>query len=345
MEVNVLSPTFLEIQDASHVGEARRRAMTVTQAVGFDEVQSGNVSIIVTELANNLLRHATGGYIVLQWITTEHGDQFEILSVDRGPGMTNVSRSLQDGYTTAGTPGNGLGAVRRLSGEFDIYSMPSQGTVVVSRVRGGNKTKRSPATFVRWGVYSRPKDGESVCGDAWRATASAVAATFMVCDGLGHGPIAAEAAAAVTTAYDRDSFAAPDQFLGTAHRHANGSRGAAVAMARLEASGEVHYAGVGNISGVLIAGETTKSMLSHNGIVGVRIRKPQSYDYSLPHNGLLIMFSDGLKSRWTFSEYPGLQTSHPSIIAAVLARDLSRHRDDVTVLVAKSQRITGNGHD
>ena len=317
--------------------------MTDSQSIGFGEVQSANVGIIATELANNLLRHATGGHLVLQWIGTECGDQFEILSVDRGPGMQNMSQCLQDGFTTVGTPGNGLGAVRRLSGEFDIYSVPSQGTVVVSRVWSG--ASRPNASFVHWGVYSRPKDGETVCGDAWRATAGPRSAAFMVCDGLGHGPVAAEAAAMVTGAFDQNPSASPDQFLEAAHRNASGSRGAAVAIAKLEPAGAVHFAGIGNISGILITGDSTKSMLSHNGIVGAKIRKPQTYDYFLPHNGLLIMFSDGLQSRWSFGQYPGLRTCHPSIIAAVLARDLSRGRDDLTVLVSKSVRVSRNSHD
>ena len=187
--------------------------------------------------------------------------------------------------------------------------------------------------------------GVFTCGDAWRATAGNLSASFMVCDGLGHGPIAAEAAAAVTAAYDQNLFAAPNEFLEAAHRNASGSRGAAVAIAKLEPAGAVHFAGIGNISGILISGDNTKSMLSHNGIVGAKIRRPQTYEYFLPHNGLLIMFSDGLQSRWSFAQYPGLQTSHPSIIAAVLARDLSRGRDDTTVLVAKSVGVTGNSHN
>jgi hypothetical protein len=194
---------------------------------------------------------------------------------------------------------------------------------------------KSNKSFVRWGVYIRPKDGETVCGDAWRAASDTNSASFMVCDGLGHGPVAAEAAAEVASAFDQNASFSPDQFLEAAHRHANGSRGAAAAIAKLEPSGMVHYAGIGNISGLLIDGDSAKSMLSHNGIVGVKIRRPQTNDYSLPPNGLLIMFSDGLQSRWSFAQYPGLQTCHPSIIAAVLGRDFSRGRDDLTVLVAK----------
>jgi hypothetical protein len=47
------------------------------------------------------------------------------------------------------------------------------------------------------------------------------------------------------------------------------------------------------------------------------------------------MHSDGLSSSWTLDKYPGLATFHPALIAAILYRDLSRHRDDSTVLVGK----------
>jgi hypothetical protein len=82
-------------------------------------------------------------------------------------------------------------------------------------------------------------------------------------------------------------------------------------------------------------------MVSHNGTVGVTVRKSQVFDYAMPPDGVLVMNSDGLQSRWTFEAYPGLQVCHPTTIAAVLARDFNRGRDDLTVLVAKSTFSSG----
>jgi len=71
----------------------------------------------------------------------------------------------------------------------------------------------------------------------------------------------------------------------------------------------------------------------------VRMRKPQTFEYALPQDGLLIMYSDGLLSRWSIEPYPGLRACHPSTIAAVLARDFSRGHDDLTVLVARIEDL------
>ena len=158
----------------------------------------------------------------------------------------------------------------------------------------------------------------------------------MVADGLGHGPGAAHAAAAISNTFDDERSLAPAQFLGAAHQRAKGTRGAAVAMAQLDLSTRrVEHAGIGNISGILVDGEIVKGMFSHNGTAGVLVRKMQAFEYIWPVGGLLVMHSDGLQSRWSLASYPGLQARHPAVIAAVLARDFSRGRDDLTVLVAK----------
>jgi serine phosphatase RsbU (regulator of sigma subunit) len=158
----------------------------------------------------------------------------------------------------------------------------------------------------------------------------------MVSDGLGHGPEASKAAESVAEAFDRDRSASPSQFLNAAHQKATGTRGAAVAIAQLEmSSGRFRYAGIGNISGILANRDELKGLPSQNGTVGMAVRKPQETEYAWPQGGLLIMHSDGIQTRWSFKDYPGLQCRHPSIVAGVLARDFKRDRDDRTVLVAK----------
>jgi len=55
----------------------------------------------------------------------------------------------------------------------------------------------------------------------------------------------------------------------------------------------------------------------------------------------LIMYSDGLQSRWNLQDYPGLVHRHPAVIASVLHRDFCRGRDDVTVLVVALEAAHG----
>ncbi len=114
----------LKVEDSSQTGEARRLTMPLCRALGFSEHDSGKVSLIVTELATNLAKHSSGGELIVRSLTFDDVNGVEILSLDRGLGMVNTQRSLQDGFSSSGSPGTGLGAVRRLSSAFDLYSQP-----------------------------------------------------------------------------------------------------------------------------------------------------------------------------------------------------------------------------
>jgi anti-sigma regulatory factor (Ser/Thr protein kinase) len=330
-------PLLLEVCDESHVGSSRRQAVALAQAAGMDETTAGTVAIVVTELARNLVRFATGGMLAVQWISVQEGEGVEVLSIDSGPGMASVADCMRDGFSTNGTPGTGLGAVRRLSGEFDIHSMPAKGTIVLSRVFLRSVESRKVSGF-GWGAVCRPIRGESSCGDAWRVLRGANFVSLLVVDGLGHGPDAAKAAAAVTDAFEGSGDRSPEDILAAAHERAGGTRGAAASIARVDLeSGRIRFAGVGNVAGCVAGGETSKGMFTHNGILGVQVRKIQGFDYDWPAGGILVLHSDGLQTRWSMADYPGLSRRHPSVVAAVLARDYSRERDDMTVLVARRE--------
>ncbi len=119
MEVTAVS---VLVHEQTHVAEARRVAETAAARAGFDETEVGRAAIVVTELATNLLKHADGGEIVLD---TAVG--LQVLALDKGAGMADVAACLADGYSTGGTRGEGLGAVRRQSEAFEVYSRPGAG--------------------------------------------------------------------------------------------------------------------------------------------------------------------------------------------------------------------------
>lgn len=158
----------------------------------------------------------------------------------------------------------------------------------------------------------------------------------MIADGLGHGALAADAAeAAVLIARDNPGDSAT-ALLERAHRGLRATRGAAAAIADVDPeSGKVRFAGVGNISGVIIPPSGTwQRMVSHSGTVGHEARRNSEFTYAWTTGSLLVMHSDGLTTSWSFDSYPGLSVRHPSVIAGVLYRDFTRGRDDVTVVVA-----------
>jgi anti-sigma regulatory factor (Ser/Thr protein kinase) len=103
------------IADASGAAEARRRGVALAEHLGFGETARGNIALVITEVATNLTKHAHGGQLILQVVTDNGRRGLDVLSLDRGPGIARPEEALRDGYSTAGSPGTGLGAIARLA--------------------------------------------------------------------------------------------------------------------------------------------------------------------------------------------------------------------------------------
>lgn len=344
-------PIALPMEEASQPGEARRLAVAMAQRLGFDEAGRGCVALVVTEAGTNLVKHAKGGELILR----PAGDALEILALDRGPGMADVARFLVDGVSTAGSPGNGLGSIARLSGPLDIYSLPEVGTAMLIRLALPTPPAAGPATpgcgsgtgtgtgGLEVGVISLPYPGESECGDAWAVQEQDGRTLVLMADGLGHGPQAAEAAREAIRVFRERADRGPAEVIRAAQEPMRGTRGAALAIAAVDPiRREVRYAGVGNISGSIHAPGAARSanLVSHNGTVGHEMRKVQEFTYPWPPGALLVMHSDGLSSHWRLDRYPGLAARNPGLVAGVLLRDARRGRDDATVLAARDGTAT-----
>jgi anti-sigma regulatory factor (Ser/Thr protein kinase) len=347
MEISSLDtpPVLLPVDDRSQIGEVRRTATGMARQLGLDEQDQGRVALVLTEALNNAVKHGGGGQVVLRPITNSSSG-VEALVIDKGPGIPDVERALRDGYSTAGTPGTGLGAVARVSDRFDIYSLAGQGTALLIRVcaRRG-EVDRSPAVpSLETGAVCLARSGETVCGDAWALGRTAGRVILIVADGLGHGPDAAAASMEAIRVFRKSLSLAPADILAEIHSALRSTRGAAVAVAALDPNlKEVRYAGVGNIAGSIVSAAETRSMVSHNGTVGHEVRKIQEFRYDWPTGALVIMQSDGLQTHWRLDRYPGLVTRDPALIAGVLYRDFTRGRDDVTVLAVREKNGSSGG--
>jgi anti-sigma regulatory factor (Ser/Thr protein kinase) len=301
---------------------------------GFGEVDSGRVALVATELATNILKHGKGGEILAGAFGEGADGGIELIALDKGPGIANVGASLADGYSTAGTAGKGLGAVVRQSHFVDVASWPGLGTAVLARLKRGQPPEGSDDTSAV-GAVSVPQLGQDVCGDSWSMSIGPEEATVMVADGLGHGPEAAEAAVEAVRLFHRFNGHRAPALLEYIHGGLRATRGAAVSIARFQpATGKIVYSGIGNVAGVIASNGELKRMVSMPGTAGHNARKIQGFEYPFA-SGLVILYSDGIASSWTLERYPNLAARHPTLIAAVLYRDLTRHRDDATVLVAK----------
>jgi serine phosphatase RsbU (regulator of sigma subunit) len=223
--------------------------------------------------------------------------------------------------------GTGLGAIERLSAAFELQAAPGQGTVIAVRMGARGLPELIDGLVL-------PIEGEEVSGDAWAQVREGEIATVLLADGLGHGGEAARAAAAATRQLRPGSD--PVELLARMHDALRSTRGAAVAVARLNlATGSLRFAGVGNIAATIVTDRGAKSLASMNGTVGHRVAKIRSDDVQLDPGALLVMHSDGCKGGWNLLDYPGLRRRAPLAVASLLIRDFERGRDDVSVVVAR----------
>lgn len=333
------SPLSFTIHETSQVGQARRASAGFATLLGFNENRQGVLALLITEIATNLVRHARQGELFLRRL--EQGDLLgiEILAVDRGPGMASVSQSLQDGYSTAGTAGNGLGAVARLADRLEIYSTVGQGTVLAVQLWTQPSPGGRAEGMLEIGAVTRPKPGQEVCGDGWAVEQRPGKTRLFLADGLGHGPEAAQASQEAVLAFRKQAARSPKEALEAIHAAISGTRGVAAALAEIDfARHEVLFAGIGNIAGTIYTPTQSQSMVSHNGIVGHQVRKVQEFVYPWPPQALVILHSDGVSHRWRLDTYAGLTVRPPALIAGVLYRDFQRQNDDATLLVGRMKR-------
>lgn len=329
----------VSVLEMSGVGEARRLATAHAEAAGFSQTDTERVALVVTEAASNLVQHAGGGEMLLRsWASGSVARCMEILALDTGPGMRNVTECLRDGFSTGGSRGVGLGAIARLSTTFDFFSAPGKGTALFARI-GGSAAKASTGPGLEWGAVCVAKREEEVSGDGWAVQEHRGRSTALVVDGLGHGVHAFDAAEKALRAFAQHAGERPEPLLRTLDAALRGTRGAAAAVAEIEwAKREIHFAGVGNIDATLLSPHAkSRSLVSHNGTAGQAIDRIQEFTHAWPDGGLLVMHSDGLSARWELEAYPGLSEKSPGLIAGVLYRDFVRRRDDVVVVVARER--------
>jgi anti-sigma regulatory factor (Ser/Thr protein kinase) len=324
------------IADASSVAEARRSAADLAHGAQLDATAAGELALAVTEAGSNVFKHARGGWITARVIERAGALGVEVMAIDRGPGMANVGASMRDGHSTSGTPGGGLGALSRMTSSLELWSRPGAGTLM--RFEVWPKACPSTSAGLATGVVCLEKEGEPVCGDAWTVLEGRGRLIAFVVDGLGHGPEAAAAARAAIETVEKNAQRAGPDILDAVHRALRPTRGAAAALALLQPGNELcTFCGIGNISAGIRTAGITRSMVSHNGILGHQVRKIQEFQYPFPKGSLLIMHSDGIATHWNLGDYPGIEMRHPGLVSAALFRDHSRKRDDLTVLALRNQ--------
>jgi len=323
------------VDEMAAVPAARRAATALATDLGFDPERVGEVGIVVTELATNLVRHARGGELVLRPTGTGREARLRVLAIDSGPGSRNIAALISDGASTRGTLGIGLGACLRLATSFDVYSVPALGTIVEATLGPEGATHDGLGDTI--GTLTRPLTGDGPCGDTTAHRPTGRGQLAMVADGLGHGPLAAEASRlAAKVLLDSDAHS-PAVVLERMHAALGGTRGAAIAIVRYdESTGTMVHAGVGNVVVRLAGPGGMRTLASQPGIVGHRIPRLRELSYSVGDSAVAVMHSDGLTQRWSLDDVPGALAHRPAVVCAAVMRAAASRRDDSSVLVLRT---------
>ena len=319
---------WVRVEDASAAAACRAAAISLAGRLGFPAIRADQLALAVTEAATNLDKHASQGSMLLRIARDEGHPGIEMVTIDAGPGF-RTGAALRDGYSTSGTLGIGLGAIGRLADFCELYSVPGHGTALVARFWPQPRT----AVPVYAGLV-RPITGETECGDVFGAAVTGGGLTGVLCDGLGHGPLAARAALEAVAAVMEDPAAEPAALVERAHRRIAHTRGGAIGVVQSDGRA-VRFAGLGNVAATILADGARKGMLSVPGIAGHQARTIRQFEYAAPDGAAIILHSDGLSSRWEAESLPGLNARDPLVIAAALLAEAGTRRDDAGVLVLK----------
>jgi anti-sigma regulatory factor (Ser/Thr protein kinase) len=327
------------ISDEADPGALRRAVSAYADRAGASPKGRWRGELVATELATNLVRHAKpGGWVLMRPVPP---GRIELIAVDQGPGIADVAAVLDGGSTPPHPLGQGLGkglaAVRRASCGFDVYSQPGRGTTVLAVV--DLTDDEQPVTRSWAGVSIGIIEP---CGDGWTVAELDDGLAVAVIDGLGHGRHASAAtdAALVAFATRPDDV---DGFVRRANEAMRGTRGGAAAVCRLwPERGLMKYTIVGNVSGRVVSAGPERGLVSSSGTLGLQVTPPKTavLECAFPADAMLVLWTDGLTSRFDLATRPELRYSEPAVVAATLHRDHSRERDDATVVVVRARDVS-----
>ncbi len=324
-------------QDRSYFAFLKKEIQALTELTAFSDRKLGEINIVVAEMVSNLVKHGGGGTLLVKLIEKNGLQGIELISVDNGVGMTDISRMVVDGVSTKNSLGHGLGAIKRLSDLFQIYSRRDWGTIVLARIFDHDVPylHRKFSAEIESVLLAKP--GEKECGDGFFQIITEDHVKIFLGDGLGHGieasKVVLQAGQAFTECEEMDVINII-RYIDEAVKKTRGLVGTVAVFDRRKRSWSI--CGVGNIISRMVDQTGVKNYLTFNGIIGLNVPRTLNGHEILHEDGqILLMSSDGLQNRWDPAKYPSILRYDNSIFAAALIKDYAKNTDDVAVAVCK----------
>jgi serine/threonine-protein kinase RsbT len=124
------SEIVIPVRSDADVLLARQKARTLAQSLRFSSSELTLIATAISEIARNILSYAGSGTVVLRLAQRGKTRGLTVVACDQGPGIADLARAMEDGFSTSGGLGLGLPGSKRLMDEFDIVSAPGQGTTI-----------------------------------------------------------------------------------------------------------------------------------------------------------------------------------------------------------------------
>lgn len=131
MTMTTLTTETMPIRVESDVVMVRQRARAVASAAGLGLVDVTKLVTATSELARNALIYGGGGTAVIETLQDGYRKGVRLTFEDQGPGIEDLEKAMTDGWTSGNGMGLGLSGAKRLSNEFELHSVPGQGTRVM----------------------------------------------------------------------------------------------------------------------------------------------------------------------------------------------------------------------
>jgi anti-sigma regulatory factor (Ser/Thr protein kinase) len=327
-----------KLEDRSYLALLKREVHRLSIQCGLTEKKVAEIDIVVAEIGSNIIKHAGSGEVLVM-LTDHPQPAIEIVAIDSGPGIADLARMMQDGISTSKTLGHGLGAIKRLSDFLQIYSVKGWGTLLLSRfyIKPPEQYPPKPGPEIRTLLVAKP--GEKACGDGFFVNADKTGIRILLGDGLGHGPEANKAVTAAISSFRYCLLSDLGEVFRQMHEDVKKTRGLVGSIAiynnRLR---KWRICGVGNIHTRMWTAAASRSYLPYNGIIGHNLPRTineQDIEHAEGKDQILIMCSDGIKTRWEMTRYPGIFRYDMSVLAAAIYKDNARKTDDMSIVIVK----------
>lgn len=334
------------IQDESGIMLLRSRLLAIAQRLGFPEIRRQNMVLVASEIASNQLKYAGGRGMLQIW--QQPGPVVDVVGLDFGPGIADVERALQDGYSTSNTLGKGLGSILRLSDEAHIFSQMNDhpvtrrwsGVLIVARFFATPPSNVAARAEV--GLFSRSMSDDRFNGDRIYLARDESRVRWLHLDGLGHGEIAQATTANLGGAIR--GGADGQQVLEAVDQRLQGSRGAVAVVADLDLRARTFgVTGVGDMHAHLHGTDFDHTIMFAPGVLGRDHKQPRTYSAALRRKSTVVTASDGIRRNWDNDNFPGLFDYHPQLIAYLLGNIMGRVSDDQSLCVVSVGRKTTSG--